>query len=162
MTCNRVVLSQVMSSSNQDYDALQLRRVYVFATFCQRAGVVCHCAWKSRCHPLSHTCVPSLASSLPMPSRNPSPYQRILIRLYTHLYHTPVYRAPTFKPFWTVLCYAIIDVSYTYRYMHNPYLQRRSRKMAFAASPYTNFGGESTALAVVDGYTFGNGTRMEL
>ena len=37
VTCNRVVLSQVMSSSNQDYDALQLRRVYVFATVCQRA-----------------------------------------------------------------------------------------------------------------------------
>ena len=53
----------------------------------------------------------------------PQLYQRNLDDIYAFLYTLPVYRSSTFETFWTVITYAIIEVSYTYRYAHNPHLR---------------------------------------
>ena len=53
----------------------------------------------------------------------PTLYQPALDKIYSFLCQTAVYKASTFETFWTVLIYAIVEVSYTYIYGHNPQLR---------------------------------------
>lgn len=53
----------------------------------------------------------------------PSLYQQCLDTIYANLLLSPVYRSSIFETFWTVLIYAFIEVSYTYRFGHNPQLR---------------------------------------
>ncbi|KAL9013293.1 MAG: hypothetical protein Q9173_002004 [Seirophora scorigena] len=67
-----------------------------------------------------------LASSIAAPEI----YQPALDFLYTSLRHSTIYTASTFETWWTVLIYAIVEVSYTYRFGHNPHLRLVNRKEA--------------------------------
>ena len=60
----------------------------------------------------------------------PALYQPFLDRLYAYLLTSSIYRSSTFETFWTVICYAIIEVSYTYRFGHNPHLRLAVQKDA--------------------------------
>lgn len=53
----------------------------------------------------------------------PHVYQPALDILYNYLLRSPIYTASTFETWWTVLLYAIIEVSYVYRFGHNPQLR---------------------------------------
>lgn len=58
----------------------------------------------------------------------PAFYQTALDRLYTGLYSSPIYRASTFETFWTVICYAVTEVTYVTRFAHNPHLRLAVQK----------------------------------
>ncbi|KAL6721671.1 hypothetical protein ACLMJK_000775 [Lecanora helva] len=58
----------------------------------------------------------------------PDFYQPALDWLYTSLRDSSVYRASTFETFWTVICYAIIEVTYVFKFAHNPQLRLAVRK----------------------------------
>lgn len=53
----------------------------------------------------------------------PSVYQPCLDIAYAYLYTSPLYKSSTFETFWTVLCYAIIEPLFTYKFGHNPHLR---------------------------------------
>lgn len=53
----------------------------------------------------------------------PSVYQPYLDIAYAYLYTLQLYKSSTFETFWTVLCYAIIEPLFTYRFGHNPHLR---------------------------------------
>lgn len=53
----------------------------------------------------------------------PSIYQPYLDRSYAYLYASPLYRSSTFETFWTVLCYAVIEPIFTYKFGHNSHLR---------------------------------------
>ena len=50
-------------------------------------------------------------------------YQPALDYIYASLLHSSIYTASTFETWWTVVIYAVIEVSYTYRFAHNPQLR---------------------------------------
>ena len=58
----------------------------------------------------------------------PGLYQRPLNNIYTYLLASPIYKSSTFETLWTVIIYAIIEVSYTYRYARSPQLRLANRK----------------------------------
>ncbi|KAL8761233.1 MAG: hypothetical protein Q9184_002637 [Pyrenodesmia sp. 2 TL-2023] len=58
----------------------------------------------------------------------PEIYQPGLDLLYISLRHSSIYTASTFETWWTVITYAIVEVSYVYRYAHNPHLRLANRK----------------------------------
>lgn len=58
----------------------------------------------------------------------PSFYQSFLNRVYAYLYTSSIYRASTFETFWTVLCYAAVEVAYVWRFAHNPHLRLAVQK----------------------------------
>ncbi|KAL8876305.1 MAG: hypothetical protein Q9198_005474 [Flavoplaca austrocitrina] len=53
----------------------------------------------------------------------PDIYQPALCSLYAWLRHSSLFTSSTFETWWTVVVYAIIEVSYTYRFGHNPHLR---------------------------------------
>ncbi|KAI4245270.1 MAG: hypothetical protein L6R40_002627 [Gallowayella cf. fulva] len=53
----------------------------------------------------------------------PGIYQPALEHIYTSLRHSSLFTLSTFETWWTVLIYAIIEVSYTYRFAKNPHLR---------------------------------------
>lgn len=53
----------------------------------------------------------------------PTFFQAGLDRLYEYLYDSALYRASTFETFWTVICYAVIEGAYVYKYAHRPELR---------------------------------------
>lgn len=57
----------------------------------------------------------------------PEIYQPALDSLYALLRNSSVYTASTFETWWTVFIYALIEVSYTYRFAHNPQLRLVNR-----------------------------------
>lgn len=69
--------------------------------------------------------LPRLLSSLILGSAVafPALYQATLDQLYGYLYSSSVYRASTFETFWTVICYAVVEVAYIYRFGHRPDLR---------------------------------------
>ena len=58
----------------------------------------------------------------------PDLYQPALNTLYSSLLRSSIYTASTFETWWTVLIYAIIEVTYTYRFAHNPQLRLANAK----------------------------------
>lgn len=58
----------------------------------------------------------------------PHLYQQSLNHIYAFLSASSIYKSSTFETFWTVIVYAIIEASYTYRYAHNPHLRLANRK----------------------------------
>ncbi|KAL8989702.1 MAG: hypothetical protein Q9169_008301 [Polycauliona sp. 2 TL-2023] len=58
----------------------------------------------------------------------PHLYQPALDYIYTSLRHSSFFTASTFETWWTVIIYAIIEVSYTYRFAHNPQLRLANQK----------------------------------
>ncbi|KAG8531825.1 uncharacterized protein KY384_003461 [Bacidia gigantensis] len=58
----------------------------------------------------------------------PSLYQSFLDSTWAFLLQFSVYRASTFETLWTVLIYAVVEASYTYRFVHNPQLRLAARK----------------------------------
>ena len=53
----------------------------------------------------------------------PSIHQPYLDRCYAYLYTSRLFKSSTFETFWTVLCYALFEPLYTYRFAHNPQLR---------------------------------------
>ena len=53
----------------------------------------------------------------------PSIYQSYLDESYSFLYASTFYKLSTFETLWTVLCYAVIEPLYTYKFAHNPQLR---------------------------------------
>lgn len=58
----------------------------------------------------------------------PAIYQAALDELYAYLCSSSVYRASTFETFWTVVCYAVAEVAYVYKFAHRPDLRLAVRK----------------------------------
>ena len=58
----------------------------------------------------------------------PQIYQSTLDYAYNHLLTSLIYRSSTFETFWTVIVYAIVEVSYTYRFARNPQLRLANLK----------------------------------
>ena len=58
----------------------------------------------------------------------PSLYQATLNSVWAFLLQSSLYRASTFETLWTVLIYAIIEPSYTYRFVHHPELRLAVQK----------------------------------
>lgn len=58
----------------------------------------------------------------------PQVFQPALDYAYAYLLSSSVYRSSTFETFWTVIVYAIVEVSYTYRFGHNPHLRLANLK----------------------------------
>ncbi|KAL8959258.1 MAG: hypothetical protein Q9183_005666 [Haloplaca sp. 2 TL-2023] len=54
---------------------------------------------------------------------SPHLYQPALNTLYNYLLKSPIYTASTFETWWTVIIYAILEVTYVYRFGHNPSLR---------------------------------------
>ena len=73
----------------------------------------------------------ALASAIALPTL----YQPLLNNIYAYLFTSSLYRSSTFETFWTVICYAIFEVSYTYRFGHNPHLRLAVQKDADTAKP---------------------------
>ncbi|KAL9005228.1 MAG: hypothetical protein Q9188_001988 [Gyalolechia gomerana] len=65
---------------------------------------------------------------------SPDLYQPALDFLYTSLRHSSIYTASTFETWWTVFIYAVFEVSYTYRFAHNPQLRLVNRNSGSASS----------------------------
>ena len=65
----------------------------------------------------------------------PSVYQPILDKTYAYLSQSTIYQASVFETIWTVIVYAIIEVSYTYRFGHNPQLRLSVQKNGLATNP---------------------------
>ncbi|KAL8816789.1 MAG: hypothetical protein Q9223_004254 [Gallowayella weberi] len=59
----------------------------------------------------------------------PSTYQSALDYIYDLLRHSSLFTASTFETWWTVIIYAVIEVSYTYRFGHNPQLRLANRNL---------------------------------
>ncbi|KAL8683895.1 MAG: hypothetical protein Q9186_000106 [Xanthomendoza sp. 1 TL-2023] len=57
----------------------------------------------------------------------PDIYQPLLDYIYDYLRHTSLFTASTFETWWTVIVYAIIEVSYTHRFGRNPQLRLANR-----------------------------------
>ncbi|KAL8848487.1 MAG: hypothetical protein Q9221_006489 [Calogaya cf. arnoldii] len=57
----------------------------------------------------------------------PHLYQRVLNAIYTSLRQSSLFTASTFETWWTVIIYAIIEVTYTYRFARNPQLRLANR-----------------------------------
>ncbi|KAL8752319.1 MAG: hypothetical protein Q9199_005836 [Rusavskia elegans] len=53
----------------------------------------------------------------------PSVFQSVLDSLYASLRQSSLFTASTFETWWTVIIYAIIEVTYTYRFARNPQLR---------------------------------------
>ncbi|TKA33372.1 hypothetical protein B0A50_00925 [Salinomyces thailandicus] len=62
----------------------------------------------------------------------PGLYQPLLTQFWSYLRHSSVYRSSTFETFWTVFCYAAIEVPFTVLYMKHPEwrLAHQSKKLA--------------------------------
>jgi len=58
----------------------------------------------------------------------PQIYQRSLDLIYTKLLLSPFYNSSIFETVWTVLIYAVIEASYTYKYARNPQLRLANLK----------------------------------
>ena len=73
----------------------------------------------------SHVLAPRLCLVLLLGSALffPSIYQPCLDQSYSFLYASNLYRLSTFETLWTVLCYAVIEPLYTYKFAHNPQLR---------------------------------------
>ena len=65
----------------------------------------------------------------------PDIYQPALNVLYTSLRHSSIYTASTFETWWTVIIYAFIEASYTYRFGHEPQLRLANREGNGSKSP---------------------------
>ncbi|MCJ1447938.1 MAG: hypothetical protein MMC23_008450 [Stictis urceolatum] len=61
---------------------------------------------------------------------SPPVLNRYLASLYEHLYHSPIYRFSGFETIETILCYAIIEPLYTYKFGHSPHLRLDARPSA--------------------------------
>ncbi|KAL8804466.1 MAG: hypothetical protein Q9182_002571 [Xanthomendoza sp. 2 TL-2023] len=59
----------------------------------------------------------------------PSTYQPALDYIYDLLRHSSLFTASTFETWWTVIIYAVIEVSYTYRFGRNPQLRLANRNL---------------------------------
>ena len=81
--------------------------------------------------------VPRLLLSLMLGSCTalPEVYQSTLDKLYDYLYSSSIYQASTFETFWTVICYAVIEVAYVYKYAHRPNLRLAVHKDGNMAKP---------------------------
>ena len=53
----------------------------------------------------------------------PSLLQPSLTQLYSYLYHSSLYRFSAFETLETIICYAIIEVLFTYKFARNPHLR---------------------------------------
>ncbi|ERF68383.1 hypothetical protein EPUS_06799 [Endocarpon pusillum Z07020] len=53
----------------------------------------------------------------------PSLLQPALTRLYSYLYHSSFYRFSAFETIETILCYAVIEILFTYKFGRNPHLR---------------------------------------
>ena len=53
----------------------------------------------------------------------PTIYQPYLDHLYGYVCTTSLFKSSTFETIWTVICYAVIEPLYTYRFAHNPQLR---------------------------------------
>lgn len=65
----------------------------------------------------------------------PTLYQPFLNRIYDYLFTSPIYLASTFETLWTVICYAIIEPAYTFKYAHSPQLRLAVQKDAGTTKP---------------------------
>ena len=65
----------------------------------------------------------------------PSVYQPVLDSLYASLRQSSLFTASTFETWWTVIIYAIIEVTYTYRFARNPQLRLANHANHGTASP---------------------------
>ena len=61
----------------------------------------------------------------------PSLYQPLLSSIYHYLYQSSFYRSSMFETALTVLYYAVIEQSYTYKFAHTPHLRLDVRGKAF-------------------------------
>ncbi|KAI9718529.1 MAG: hypothetical protein M1812_003980 [Candelaria pacifica] len=52
----------------------------------------------------------------------PSLYEPFLSKIYTYLLTSPIYTLSTFETLETVLCYALLEGIYNYKYLYQPYL----------------------------------------
>ncbi|KAL8643742.1 MAG: hypothetical protein Q9226_008147 [Calogaya cf. arnoldii] len=57
----------------------------------------------------------------------PDMYQPVLDAIYTSLRQSPPFTTSTFETWWTVIIYAIIEGTYTYRFARNPQLRLVNR-----------------------------------
>ena len=74
--------------------------------------------------------IPRIGLSLILGSMIACPwvYQPAIDTIYSILRESYIYRASTFETLWTVIVYAIIEVSYVYKFGHNPHLRLAVQK----------------------------------
>ncbi|GAB7360236.1 hypothetical protein MBLNU230_g7996t1 [Neophaeotheca triangularis] len=84
----------------------------------------------------------------------PSIYQPLLTPLWTFLRHSTIYRASTFETFWTVFCYAAIEVPVTVAFINNPSWRLAHRKNGHDEPPKKPKGMRRPSRRLVEGLTY--------
>ena len=88
-------------------------------------------------NPASPVLIPRAVLSLLLGSMIVYPwlYQSSIEAIYSYLSRSSFYRTSTFETIWTVIVYAVVEISYIYKFGHNPQLRLAVRKDGFTAKP---------------------------